>query len=529
MHFRPIPVFSGILPFLAEGFYSCYSEVVIMTLTDKIIKSWREYFQMPINNEVKGYDEKFSIYERSVLIKNNIPPKLANRFNKRFGGWGIVYLTRAGVSPEQAEEYHQQFTGRSIAILKKLNIDSKEANPYLLEPAPFNLRFYHWWEIMELRKASLSPRKAQEYDPRLDGREIAELFKKNIHPEQTEEYLKDFQRRSGKELQDIIEEYDEKFSESEITDFVGALIYPEEANNYYHKFNSKQIILLYSRGIIPLSVSLKEQKKLYKALEKITEHSKLGEDKFFISSGSSSIIIFNAATNTAWKFSKSITKEARLLRRVRDYHGDSLKNIVQIRSSVQEKIAIELEYLEGKTLDQVVEEEKLSSEKVIRYAGGIFNGLLELKQAGIWHHRDIRPANIMIDEEKDRAVIIDLGIATTDKDALAEDNRRFGSPSGRRANDLTSLGQVVYKMAIGEHIFAESKSMERTTYADKLRDHRDWIYEEPEERLPPYLRKVEETVKDRDLCEMVNFCLNSKGADEEYQRLEERFRKYDLR
>ena len=132
----------------------------------------------------------------------------------------------------------------------------------------------------------------------------------------------------------------------------------------------------------------------------------------------------------------------------------------------------------------------------------------------------------MINEEQDRAVIIDLGIATTDKNALTKDNRRFGSSSGRRANDLNSLGQVVYKMATGEHIFAESKSMERTTYADKLRDHRDWIYERPEERLPPYLRKVEETVKDNGLCGIINFCLTSEGADEDYKTLEARFKEY---
>ncbi len=80
----------------------------------------------------------------------------------------------------------------------------------------------------------------------------------------------------------------------------------------------------------------------------------------------------------------------------------------------------------------------------------------------------------MVDETKDRAVIIDLGIATTDPLAPPKNNRRYGGP-----NDLVSLGQIMYKMATGKHLFAKSKSMEKTVYAEQLKDHRDWVYEEP--------------------------------------------------
>ncbi len=253
----------------------------------------------------------------------------------------------------------------------------------------------------------------------------------------------------------------------------------------------------------------------------------------FLGTGRRSLVVLDKENVSAYKFSRTEREETRLLHKLACLSVQN--NTVRIKRvigfsqiDIPEVVDIlELEYISGKSLHQLLcEETKLSQEKTLRYSSGILNGLLELRQAGIWHHRDIRPANIMIDEEKDRAVIIDLGIATTDKDALAEDNRRFGSPSGRRANDLTSLGQVVYKMAAGEHIFAESKSMERTTYADKLRDHRDWIYERPEERLPPYLRRVEETVNDRGLCGIVHFCLTSEGTDEDYKTLEARFKEY---
>ena len=178
---------------------------------------------------------------------------------------------------------------------------------------------------------------------------------------------------------------------------------------------------------------------------------------------------------------------------------------------------IELEYIKGKSLEESINNNSANKQKILKYSANILNGLQELRQAGIYQHRDIRPANIMIDEENDRAVIIDLGIATTNPLAPPKDNRRYGGP-----NDLISLGQVVYKMATGEHIFAESESMERTVYADQLKDHRDWIYED-DERLEPYLRKVEEIVEDEKIAGIIKLCLTAKGTEEDYQRLEERF------
>src|SRR3989338_11183576 len=68
--------------------------------------------------------------------------------------------------------------------------------------------------------------------------------------------------------------------------------------------------------------------------------------------------------------------------------------------------AIGIEYIQGRSLQQIIREAGcLPAEQSFHYAKGIFNGLIELREAGILHHRDIRPANIMIDEERDRAVI----------------------------------------------------------------------------------------------------------------------------
>ncbi|MEK6901715.1 MAG: hypothetical protein AABX37_05195, partial [Nanoarchaeota archaeon] len=257
-----------------------------------------------------------------------------------------------------------------------------------------------------------------------------------------------------------------------------------------------------------------------------------------IGAGSSAIVLLNERDKVAYKISKGNRTEYYCYREINfptvhvlrpeeqdyEYSNTIFGEMIPFYLSV-----IKLPFINGRSLSEhLCNTEPLPPEKIMKYCSGIFFGLLELRQAGIYHHRDLRPANIMIDEEKDRAVIIDLGIATTDKDALAKDNRRFGSPTGQVANDLNSLGQIMYKMATGEHIFAESKSMERTTYADQVRDHRDWIYED-HERLRPYLETVERRVEDPTLRDIVVFCLRSRGTDEDYDKLNERFRAYDIR
>lgn len=183
---------------------------------------------------------------------------------------------------------------------------------------------------------------------------------------------------------------------------------------------------------------------------------------------------------------------------------------------------IKLEYLRGKTLDQVISEGILNQEKVIRYAGGILNGLLELRQAGIWHHRDIRPANIMLREEDDQAVILDLGIATKDKDALPKDNKRFGGP-----NDLVSLGQVIYFMAAGKHLFTDSDSMNVTKIKRSIADEREQVYADTSGKLlREYLLKVRTEIAEGRIKSLAEICLTAKGTDEDYKTLEARFKEY---
>jgi hypothetical protein len=167
-----------------------------------------------------------------------------------------------------------------------------------------------------------------------------------------------------------------------------------------------------------------------------------------------------------------------------------------------------IEYIEGDSLQTILSKQtRLPIKKVIQYGNDLMSGLIELRRAGIFYHRDLRPANIMIDETQDRAVIIDLGNATTDRHAPPKDNRRYGGP-----NDLVSLGQIMYKMATGEHLFASDPSMERTTFADGLKHERDLAYEDTNgTTLQSYLAKVDINVHDERIRELIKECLTAKN------------------
>lgn len=494
------------------------------------------------------FGRSFSDYEVIALLEADCPPRVAREYNEKFGGEGIAHLYKVGCSPDISQEYNPRFdsTGlenpSGIAELFRIKCFPETANKY-------DYRF-DFLDIFRLFSNGCQPEKANSYPPTFTAEEIDLFHLVNCSPEKSLEYgaIRQFNGReivelhkAGCTLTEVFPWRNSRFTGEEIAILHKSGCSLEIADQYNKSFDGFGISFLYKLKVF-FDAEIETQRKLYLAYKKIDESFNRERVFSFISVGSHSAILHELISKHAWKFSEKVAEEYRLFLQLKE-RGCQFSNIIKIQdySSTYKNYlkspsyfgefgheelvcAMGLEYISGKSLHQILKDEgKLSLERTVHYSSGILNGLLELRQVGIWHHRDIKPANIMIDEEKDRAVIIDLGIATSIKDASARGNRRFGSPSGKKANDLISLGQVVYKMAAGEHIFAESKSMEMTTYADKLRDHRDWIYERPEERLPPYLRRVEETVKDSGLCGIVKFCLASEGTEEEYQQLRKKF------
>jgi Tol biopolymer transport system component/tRNA A-37 threonylcarbamoyl transferase component Bud32 len=121
---------------------------------------------------------------------------------------------------------------------------------------------------------------------------------------------------------------------------------------------------------------------------------------------------------------------------------------------------IVMEYIEGKTLDQLIGRKGLRLNEALGYAAQIADGLAKAHAAGIVH-RDLKPTNVMVTGEG-RVKILDFGLAK-----LVEDVRpaEFGptatlrQPDRPRTEEGYILGTVAYmspEQAEGKKVDARS-------------------------------------------------------------------------
>jgi len=138
-------------------------------------------------------------------------------------------------------------------------------------------------------------------------------------------------------------------------------------------------------------------------------------------------------------------------------------NIVELYDVGEDKgkYYIVMEYIEGKTLRQLVKKRKaLSVYEVVDIAKQLSSGLAHAHEKKVIH-RDIKPHNIIISSDG-KAKIMDFGIAMiSNYSMLTNTNSIIGSVhylspeqvSGKGADnrsDIYSLGVVVYEMLTGE-------------------------------------------------------------------------------
>lgn len=159
-----------------------------------------------------------------------------------------------------------------------------------------------------------------------------------------------------------------------------------------------------------------------------------------------------------------------------------------------------MEYLRGRTLrERLREGPRPTAAEVARVATEVAAGLAAAHERGIVH-RDVNPANIMLDGRPERAKLTDFGLARV-ADGLSElsaNGRVFGTPSFMSPeqviggpidarSDLYSLGVVIYAMFLGRSPFLGGHVVE---VARRVCDHRPDDLDEVAPDCPPALSAI---------------------------------------
>jgi serine/threonine protein kinase len=153
-------------------------------------------------------------------------------------------------------------------------------------------------------------------------------------------------------------------------------------------------------------------------------------------------------------------REARLAARIQ--HPNIVRHY-EMRKLARGHIALIMQYVPGETLGEVLQRrEQLRFDEVQRILSDVGRGLQHAHSNGVVH-RDVKPANIFIDRESNRALLSDFGIAkamTGDAD-LTHTGMTIGTPTymapeqidGRSVDgraDIYSLGIVAWEMLSGK-------------------------------------------------------------------------------
>ncbi|MGO9262835.1 MAG: protein kinase domain-containing protein [Bryobacteraceae bacterium] len=170
-------------------------------------------------------------------------------------------------------------------------------------------------------------------------------------------------------------------------------------------------------------------------------------------------------------------RKQRFIREARSASALNHPNIVTVYDIDQSDGVdfIVMEYVEGKSLDQLIGRKGLKLSEVLKYGVQIADALAKAHAAGIVH-RDLKPANVMVTGDG-RVKVLDFGLAKLSETALLgpEDSTLTEQPStevglvvgtagymspeqaeGKTVDarsDIFSFGSVLYEMVTGRRAF----------------------------------------------------------------------------
>ena len=137
-------------------------------------------------------------------------------------------------------------------------------------------------------------------------------------------------------------------------------------------------------------------------------------------------------------------------------------HVVTIYDLIEDPLALVMAYLPGVDLKRLIRRRgPLPAAEVARIAAQVLEGLAAAHRAGIVH-RDVKPHNILVDEETERAWLTDFGLARVDDlISVTTHTMTLGTPEymppelldgtlvdGRA--DLYSLGVTLYEAVTGK-------------------------------------------------------------------------------
>lgn len=158
------------------------------------------------------------------------------------------------------------------------------------------------------------------------------------------------------------------------------------------------------------------------------------------------------------KLKEVFQNEIKSLTRLLDHRNPYLVKFVEPFLYESDILCIVMEFVEGKSLDNLVKDKKaLSEQDAIKYIKQVGNGL-EFLHSNDLIHRDVHPGNILINEEK--AILIDFGLARDSKSLYSymeptHAHKEYAAPELSKGSrkppvDIYSLSASLYYAITGD-------------------------------------------------------------------------------